>query len=86
MWLGSDRFKRDFINGIETVEKIKILGIWFSATVQCADDNIEPVMTKIKNTINSWSQRNLTIKGRITVSKSLMVSQMVYLVMSTKNT
>ena len=39
---------------------------------------------KIRNVTNSWFQRYLTIKGRITVAKSLLSSQLVYVASSSK--
>ena len=84
MWLGAGKHKRCSIQGIEAVDKIKILGVWFSATARCTDDNMEPVISKIKYVINSWSQRNLTIKGRITITKSLLASQVVYLALTSQ--
>ena len=79
MWLGPLRNKRDPVCGIDTVSKVKILGVWFSASENCVDDNVEPVINRIKNIINSWAQRNLTIKGRIVVTKTLVASQLVYI-------
>ena len=84
MWLGPACHKRNWIDNIEAVSKIKILGITFSASEDCGEDNIAPVCKKIKSVINSWSQRCLTIKGRITVAKSLLTSQLVYLSLNAK--
>ena len=84
MWLGTACHRRDWVDNIEAVAKIKILGIIFSASEDCEEENIAPVIRKIKSVINSWSQRNLTIKGRITVTKSLLTSQLVYLALNAK--
>ena len=84
MWIGANRGKRDSINGIEAMPKIKILGVIHSATENCTHDNVDPVIDRIRSVTNSWSQRSLTIKGRITIAKSLLVSQIVYLASSTK--
>ena len=40
---------------------------------------MEPVIKKICDTINIWSQRSITIKGRITVTRSLIESYLVYM-------
>ena len=78
MWLGPQCHRRDSVCGIVAVAKINILGIWFSASESCNEDNIVPVQKSIRDTVNEWSERNLTIKGRIVVSKMLLASQMVY--------
>ena len=78
MWMGPSRDRRDPLCGVEAIQKIKILGVWFSATMSCKDDNVAPIMKRIRNSMNSWSQRSLTIKGRIVITKSLLTSQMVY--------
>ena len=84
IWLGPARHRRDWIDSIEAVTRVKILGVVFSASEDCGEENIAPVIRKIKSVINSWSQRCLTIKGRIRVARSLLTSQLVYLAMSTK--
>ena len=48
LWLGPWRYRRDSICGIAPVSKIKILGVWFSATESCNEDNITPVVKRIK--------------------------------------
>ena len=79
MWLGKGKEKRDAIGEIKAVDKMKVLGIWFSASKSSLQDNMEPVMKKIDNTINIWSQRSITIKGRITITRALIASQIVYI-------
>ena len=79
MWLGTEKGKMMPVCGIEAVQKIKSLGIYFSAIENCFSDNVEPACKKIEKVINLWGQRTLTIKGKITVSKSLISSQLVYL-------
>ena len=48
----------------------------FSASEDCGEENITPVIRKNKSVISSWSQRCLTIKGRVTVATSLLISQL----------
>ena len=79
MWLGPLKHKRTPVCGIEAHDKIKSLGIYFSACSSCVADNVEPITHKIENVMKVWRQRTLTLKGRITVSKSLIASQLVYL-------
>ena len=82
MRLGSVRNNLENLGGIQAVSKIKILGIYHSATKDCGEDNIAPVIQKIRNVTNSWCQRQLTIKGRITVARAMLISQLVYVASS----
>ena len=78
MWIGTDRHKRGSVCNIPAVNKVKTLGMWFSSTECCNEQNLNPVIDQIKHTINRWSQRDVSLKGRITVSKSLLVSKLSY--------
>ena len=84
MWLGPARFRTDGVCGVAAVSKVKILGIYHSASLECAEENIAPIIQRIRNATNSWSQRSLTIKGRITIVKALLISQLVYVASSVK--
>ena len=79
MWLGPMKNSNRTVCDITPSEKIKVLGIWYSATGNCAADNISPVQRNIEKVIDAWNHRALTIKGRITVAKSLLASQLVYI-------
>ena len=80
MWIGEKRDSEETICGYAPVEQLKILGvIFFSAVRDCTDDNRQPIMSKIECTLNYWSQRDLTLKGIITITKSLVVSQLIYM-------
>ena len=79
MWLGSTRQICRNVSGIPAVRRVKILGIWFSSTEDCVSANLDPVINSINVTINMWGQRDLSIKGRITVAKSLLISKLIYI-------
>ena len=79
MWLGPIKGSNEPVCGIRAASKLKSLGVYFSATESCINDNVEPVDKKITNVLNVWGQRLLTLKGRRTISKSLVASQLVYL-------
>lgn len=69
------------IHGIPVVDRVKILGVWF--TGRCSSDdhyqmNFRPQLTKIKGICESWSARSLSIKGRVTLVNSLMISLLQY--------
>ena len=78
MWMGT-KSKADIkICGTAPVKKCKILGVWFSALEDCSSYNVEPIVSKIERTLDQWRQRDLTLKGKITVGKSLIVSKLIY--------
>ena len=79
MWLGKSKHRKDPIRNIKASKIVKVLGIYFSAVESCVAKNVDPACKKIEGVINIWSQRALTIKGRITVCKTLISSQLVYL-------
>ena len=63
--------------------KVKALGISFSANIpDIARVNYKEKLEKIKNVLNNWQFRRLTLLGKITVIKSLAVSQLVYVLSS----
>ena len=72
------RLNSDDICEIQPKTKFKSLGILFSTIDDCTNDNIHPRVRKIRNIINMWKERDLSIKGRITLIKSLIASQLTY--------
>ena len=60
---------------------LKILGVTF--TVEVFDiwdhNNIEDILHKVNSLINIWSKRKLTLPGKITVIKSLILSKLIHL-------
>ena len=65
---------------------LKILGVIFSPLVfDIWEYNLDDVMKKVKNMINIWSKRKLTLIGRVTVIKSLMLSKFAYLLLALPN-
>jgi len=59
--------------------KVKALGIWFSTKPSITvKTNYEEKLAKVKNSLSCWELRSLSLLGKITVLKSLMASQLVY--------
>ena len=56
MWLGPKKQSQQNICGRETVKRIKILGVWFSAVEDCSQANLDEAGRKIKKTIEIWGQ------------------------------
>lgn len=63
------------------VQQVKILGIVFKRNISDQEQyqaNFEPYFTKIKQTCKAWANRILSLKGKIIVIKSLVVSLLQY--------
>ena len=54
------------------------MGVWFSTLTQTFREKID----KLQSILNSWSARRPTLLGKITILKSLAVSQIAYLLSS----
>ena len=60
--------------------KVFALGVWFAADRNVMlRSNYDERITKIKNVIESWQSRRLTLIGKVTLIKSLLFSQPVYI-------
>ena len=67
-------------------EYFTLLGVRFSIHIDnITDDNIQLHMDAMRYEIGQWSKRDLTPFGKITVLKSLVLSKIVYILMSLPN-
>jgi hypothetical protein len=64
--------------GFEIVDKCKLLGFIFSRDSPLASANAPQLIEKIKNTIRFWTPFNLSIAGKVTVAKSLILPLFIY--------
>ena len=69
-----------FPHGLSWIkENVTTLGIAFT---DCENDNyilnFKPRIIKLENTLRIWSQRNLSLKGKITIINSLALSPLIY--------
>ena len=83
-WTGSARGKQDKpvdCNWINLcTDKIRTLGVFNSYDTDLAGThNFFSVIGKIKNCLNLWSSRGLSIAGRIQIFKSLALSKAAYI-------
>ena len=61
-------------------DKVKSLGLWISTDRELsASLNYNEKLKKVKEILRCWKYRRLTLIGKITVIRSLVVSQLVYL-------
>jgi hypothetical protein len=59
---------------------IKCLGIYINSNTQKASEHsIQEKINKMENIIKIWKCRYLTLKGKITIVNSLILSQMLYI-------
>ena len=60
--------------------KVFALGMWFATDRNVMlRSNYDERIGKIKNVIETWQFRRLTLLGKITLIKSLLVSQLIYI-------
>ena len=65
---------------------LKILGVTFTAEVfDIWDHNLGDTLHKVNSLINIWSKRRLTLPGKITVIKSLILSKFTHLFLALPN-
>ena len=58
--------------------RFKSLGVWFSASNEVMFQlNFKPKLNAIQHIINVWSGQGLSVKDRVTIIKSLIISQIV---------
>ena len=58
---------------------MKALGVWLSVdSEEAATLNYNEKLGKVKTVLSCWKYRRLTLKGKIAVLKSLVASQLVY--------
>ena len=60
-------------------ESIKILGIYYTYNKKVhIEKNFMTVLTKIRNVLNVWKFRNLSLFGKITIFKTLAISSIIF--------
>ena len=76
-------YTHNFSPGMEmTLDKIKALGVNLPTNGKNEDLiklNFEEKKQKIKDSVHSWSKRSLTLLGKVTIIKSLIIPQITYL-------
>ena len=70
--------------GIRFVNRIKILGVYFSNELKVSQitENFESKIDQLKRICSLWSKRNLSILGKITILKSFGLSLFIYIMQS----
>ena len=83
LWIGSLCLQGRTIEANKNItwsfHKVKALGVWFSTIKEeSAMLNFQEKSEKISKIIENWQFGRLTLLGKITVIKSLLASQLVY--------
>ena len=69
--------------GVTIVNELKILGITFNRTNKdLSSNNVAAILPSITKEIAQWRRRNLTLLGKITVVKSLLISKLAHVLTS----
>ena len=84
LWIGAMRFQRRKIAAYQNISwpshKVKALGVWLSTVKEESITlNYEEKKETISKTIENWQFRRLTLLGKIVVIKSLLASQLIYI-------
>ena len=81
MWIGSLRNNKIKPFGLKWPdEPIKALGVYYSYNEKLlAEKNFIENLDKIKKLMNIWSSRGLSLYGKVTIIKALIIPNMVYL-------
>ena len=80
MWIGSARHSKSKPFNIKWPdEPIKALGVYFTYDIKLLHEkNFIEKLDSIKKLINIWSSRGLSLYGKVTVIKSLLIPKFVY--------
>lgn len=90
IWLGLKKYSQQTINTryklVWGKTRFKLLGIDFSVNLdEMMDINFKPKMEKVKNQLAQWERRNLTVIGKITVIKTVVLPKFNHLFMALPN-
>lgn len=79
--LGNHRHHPTEFNGIKVVQQVKILGIIFRRRMTDSEQynlNFQPHLQRIKQICKAWANRDMSLKGKVTLIKSLIISLLQY--------
>ena len=80
LWLGQLKGNEDVFEKIQFMtEPIKCLGIYIGTDIEkCKNKNWENKITSIQQLLLKWSNRKLTIFGKVAVINSLVIPKLIY--------
>ena len=78
--IGTPTHSQENVHTIQYVNELKILGISFQNKMeQITSNNLGPKLLGIEKDILQWNRRSITLLGKITVIKSLLLSKLVHI-------
>ena len=83
MWIGSFRSNKLKPFGIKWPdEPIKALGVYYTYDIKLLHEkNFIERLDSVKKLINIWSSRGLSLYGKVTIIKSLLIPKFVYILL-----
>ena len=79
MWIGSLQNYEDEPLGFKWKTYAKCLGIFITYDVKIlVERNFKLRLKKISNLINLWKSRSLSIHGKVSIIKAILLSKMIY--------
>ena len=77
LWLGSMHHRKDTILDLQmSSEPVYALGVHFTYDLEVSEKkNVFDKLGSLKKTLNMWSQRDLSIVGRINIIKTLALKK-----------
>ena len=84
MVLDKNLTDKEKICHIKLVNKIKVLGVYFSNQCQPIElnENIEPKIEQLEKICRQWGKRNLTAIGKIIILKTFGISPLIHIINS----
>ena len=79
MWIGSLQHCENKPLGVKWKTCIKFLGIFITYDVQIlVEKNFKQRLKEIRNTINLWKSRGLSIHGKVNIIKAILLPKLIY--------
>ena len=64
--------------GLSWTDSFKLLGMDISSDLSLLNRNMEKKLIRVESLIAIWEKRHLTTTGRVSIAKSVLLSQLVY--------
>ena len=81
--LNFEVFYKGSMYKLKTCEQIKVNGILLQQNYrQMRDANVNSAIKRMDKILKTWSARNLTTLGKITIAKTFAISQIIYIMQS----